>query len=228
MLRHTIRRFIADRVTPFADAWEEQGFVPREVLREMGALGSSRLRYAPEPRRRRARCARHGRAGRGARPLDLRRLRHHRAGAYRHGEPAPRSLRHARAARAVPAGHHGRPQDHRGRPSPSPTPAPTSPPSAPRAAQGRRRLCAERHQDVHHQRRARRPLLRRRQDRAEAGRNRRITMFIVEKGTPGFRVGRALDKNGWLSSDTAELVFEDCRVPAENVLGRGGPAASTR
>jgi len=47
-----------------------------------------------------------------------------------------------------------------------------------------------------------------------------ISMFIVEKGTPGFRVGRALEKTGWLSSDTAELVFEDCRVPVENLLGR--------
>jgi acyl-CoA dehydrogenase len=49
--------------------------------------------------------------------------------------------------------------------------------------------------------------------------SRGITMFIVEKGTPGFRVGRALDKTGWRCSDTAELVFEDCRVPAENILG---------
>jgi acyl-CoA dehydrogenase len=47
-----------------------------------------------------------------------------------------------------------------------------------------------------------------------------ISMFIVEKGTPGFRVGRALKKSGWLSSDTAELVFEDCRIPRENLLGR--------
>jgi acyl-CoA dehydrogenase len=44
-------------------------------------------------------------------------------------------------------------------------------------------------------------------------------MFIVEKGTPGFRVGRALEKQGWHSSDTAELVFEDCRIPAGNLLG---------
>ena len=44
-------------------------------------------------------------------------------------------------------------------------------------------------------------------------------MFIVEKGTPGFRVGRALKKTGWLSSDTAELVFDDCRIPAANLLG---------
>jgi acyl-CoA dehydrogenase len=49
-----------------------------------------------------------------------------------------------------------------------------------------------------------------------------VTMFLVEKGKPGFRVGRALDKHGWRSSDTAELVFEDCRVPAENVLGEEG------
>ena len=49
--------------------------------------------------------------------------------------------------------------------------------------------------------------------------SRGISMFIVEKGASGFRVGRALDKTGWLSSDTAELVFEDCRVPVQNLLG---------
>ena len=46
-----------------------------------------------------------------------------------------------------------------------------------------------------------------------------ISMFIVEKGTPGLSVGRTLDKTGWLSSDTAELVFENCRIPAANLLG---------
>jgi acyl-CoA dehydrogenase len=46
-----------------------------------------------------------------------------------------------------------------------------------------------------------------------------MSMFIVEKGTPGFRVGRSLDKSGWLSSDTAELVFDGCRIPAANLLG---------
>ncbi|MDP6345999.1 MAG: acyl-CoA dehydrogenase family protein, partial [Alphaproteobacteria bacterium] len=49
--------------------------------------------------------------------------------------------------------------------------------------------------------------------------SRSITMFLVEAGTPGFSVGRQLDKHGWRCSDTAELVFEDCRVPAGNVLG---------
>jgi acyl-CoA dehydrogenase len=47
-----------------------------------------------------------------------------------------------------------------------------------------------------------------------------MSMFIVEKGTPGFSVGRALKKTGWLSSDTAELVFDHVRVPAENLLGQ--------
>jgi acyl-CoA dehydrogenase len=50
----------------------------------------------------------------------------------------------------------------------------------------------------------------------------RVSMLLVEKGTPGFRVGRALDKQGWRSSDTAELLFEDCRVPAANLLGEEG------
>ena len=49
--------------------------------------------------------------------------------------------------------------------------------------------------------------------------SRGITMFIVEKDMPGFRVGRALKKMGWFCSDTAELVFDNCRVPMENVLG---------
>ena len=54
---------------------------------------------------------------------------------------------------------------------------------------------------------------------AEARGSRGITMFIVEKDTPGFSVGRALNKMGWLCSDTAELAFDNCRVSAENVLG---------
>ncbi|HEY2515068.1 MAG TPA: acyl-CoA dehydrogenase family protein [Polyangiaceae bacterium] len=43
--------------------------------------------------------------------------------------------------------------------------------------------------------------------------------FVVEKGTPGFSVGRIEDKMGLRASETAELVFEDCRVPEENLLG---------
>jgi acyl-CoA dehydrogenase len=43
--------------------------------------------------------------------------------------------------------------------------------------------------------------------------------FVVEKGTPGFSIGRIEDKMGLRASETAELVFENCRVPEENLLG---------
>jgi hypothetical protein len=49
-----------------------------------------------------------------------------------------------------------------------------------------------------------------------------ISAFVVERGTRGFRAGKKEDKLGVRSSDTSELVFEDCRVPAENLLGREG------
>ncbi|MDP6816298.1 MAG: acyl-CoA dehydrogenase family protein [Alphaproteobacteria bacterium] len=53
----------------------------------------------------------------------------------------------------------------------------------------------------------------------EAKGSRGISMFIVERDTPGFNIGRKLEKFGIHCSDTAELFFEDCRVPAGNLLG---------
>ncbi len=49
-----------------------------------------------------------------------------------------------------------------------------------------------------------------------------ISAFVVERGTKGFRAGKKEDKLGVRSSDTSELVFEDCRIPADNLLGRQG------
>src|SRR5262245_44970725 len=49
-----------------------------------------------------------------------------------------------------------------------------------------------------------------------------ISMFLVERGLPGFTVSRTLDKMGMRASDTAELAFQDCPVPAENLLGVEG------
>ncbi|NPV26373.1 MAG: acyl-CoA dehydrogenase [Firmicutes bacterium] len=49
-----------------------------------------------------------------------------------------------------------------------------------------------------------------------------ISAFIVEKGTPGFSFGKKEEKLGIRASATYELVFEDCRVPAENLLGKEG------
>jgi acyl-CoA dehydrogenase len=55
-------------------------------------------------------------------------------------------------------------------------------------------------------------------DRRHAG----ISMFLVERGTPGFTVSRRLDKMGMRASDTAELAFQECPVPAANLLGEEG------
>jgi len=49
-----------------------------------------------------------------------------------------------------------------------------------------------------------------------------ISAFIIEKGTPGFRPGKKEDKLGLRASDTSEMIFEDCRIPAENLLGKEG------
>ncbi len=46
-----------------------------------------------------------------------------------------------------------------------------------------------------------------------------VSLLLVEKGTPGFTVSRTLKKMGWWASDTAELFFDDCKVPVENLIG---------
>jgi hypothetical protein len=49
-----------------------------------------------------------------------------------------------------------------------------------------------------------------------------LSAFVVEKGTPGFRPGKKENKLGLRASDTSELIFEDCEIPAENLLGAEG------
>ena len=49
-----------------------------------------------------------------------------------------------------------------------------------------------------------------------------ISAFIVENGTPGFRIGKNLNKLGMRASDTAELFFDNCEIPEENLLGKEG------
>ena len=46
-----------------------------------------------------------------------------------------------------------------------------------------------------------------------------VSLLLIEKGTPGFTVGRSLKKMGWWASDTAELFFDDCLVPVANLIG---------
>ncbi len=49
-----------------------------------------------------------------------------------------------------------------------------------------------------------------------------ISAFVVERGTPGFKAGKKEDKLGMRASETAEVIFEDCRIPADNMLGNEG------
>ena len=56
----------------------------------------------------------------------------------------------------------------------------------------------------------------------EKGDSHGMTAFVVEKGTPGFSSGKKEDKLGMRASETAELVFDNCRVPEDNILGEVG------
>ena len=59
-------------------------------------------------------------------------------------------------------------------------------------------------------------------DPTEANPHQAISLYLVEAGTPGFEKGRKLKKIGWHSQDTAELYFNDCRIPKSNRLGEKG------
>jgi alkylation response protein AidB-like acyl-CoA dehydrogenase len=58
--------------------------------------------------------------------------------------------------------------------------------------------------------------------RTDGGRSRGISAFVVERGAPGFTAGKPYRKLGLHASDTAELIFQDARIPAENLLGERG------
>ena len=58
----------------------------------------------------------------------------------------------------------------------------------------------------------------------EDARHKGISAFLVEQGAPGLTVGPLEDKMGLRASDTADLIFEDCRLPAENLLGNEATA----
>jgi alkylation response protein AidB-like acyl-CoA dehydrogenase len=55
-----------------------------------------------------------------------------------------------------------------------------------------------------------------------APRSKSVSAFIVEKGTPGFSAGKKEDKLGMRASETSEVIFENCRIPADRLLGREG------
>jgi acyl-CoA dehydrogenase len=219
LIRAQLRRFVEERVKPEGPKWEQAGFVPRPVLRDMGELGFFSLRV-PEAL---------GGAGLDARASVV---LAEEVGRSTHGGFAITVLVHTDMASPHLVRFGGKRQIAKYLPgimagTTITAVAVTEPGAGSDVAGIRTRAVRDGnsyvlngakmfitngvHGDLYFV--AARTT-------AEAKGSRAISMFIVEKGTPGFRVGRALDKTGWRSSDTAELVFEDCRVPAENILGK--------
>jgi acyl-CoA dehydrogenase len=227
-LRDTIRRFIADRVLPQADAWERTGCVPREILREMGALGLFGIRYDPHY------------GGSGLDTLATAVLAEE-LGRSTYGGFAITVLVHTDMA--SPHLDRAGTADQKARYLPAIVAGECITAVAMTEADAGSDLAgmhtrAERDGDcwvlnggkmfitngVHAD------LYIVAAKTAEGGgavtdagrRHRRMSMFLVERGTPGLSVGRPLEKTGWLSSDTAELVFDQCRIPATQLLGDEG------
>src|SRR5262247_4356609 len=218
LIRAQLRRFVEERVKPEGPKWEEAGFVPREVLRQMGELGFFSLRV-PEAL---------GGAGLDARASVV---LAEEVGRSTHGGFAITVLVHTDMASPHLVRFGTRRQLEKYLPGimagTTITAVGVTEPGAGSDVAGVRTRAVRDggdyvlngskmfitngvHGDLY--------FIAARTD-PEAKGSRAITMFMVEKGTPGFRVGRALDKTGWRSSDTAELVFDNCRIPAGNLLG---------
>jgi acyl-CoA dehydrogenase len=219
-LRDLIRSFIQDKVLPVADAWEEQGFVPRQTLQEMGSLGLLGIRYAPEF---------------GGSDLDTisTAVFAEELGRSSYGGFAVTALVHTDMA--SPHLHHGGTKAQLAKYMPDfiagkKIAAVAMTESGAGSDLASMRTTAKRvghewvlngskmyitngvHGDVFF-------VAAKTGDAPLSQRSHQVSMFIVEKGTPGFSVARPLKKHGWLSSDTAELVFDNCRIPDANLLG---------
>lgn len=218
MLRAQVRRFVEEEVRPHAHLWEEAGMVPRDVLRRMGALGFLGIRYP----------SRYGGAEMDTLATAVLAEELGRSG---FGGFAITVLVHTDMASPHLANAGNEAQLERYMPSVIAgecitAVAVTEPDAGSDVAGMRTRAVRDGddfvldgaklyitngvHADLY-------CVAARTDPQVKATRG--LTIFMVEKGMAGFRVGRALDKMGWRSSDTAELVFEGCRVPATHVLG---------
>jgi acyl-CoA dehydrogenase len=217
LLQESIRRFVEKEVVPHGHKWEAQGYVPREVLRQMGQLGFLGLRYPEE-------------FGGGGLDTRATALLAEELGRSTFSGFAITVLVHTDMAspHLVNAGTPAQvakylPKIITGE---TITAVAVTEPDAGSDVKGiKTRARREGNEyvlkgskmfitngqlaDVYFVAAKTDP---------EAG-SKGVSMFIVEKGMKGFSVGRKLEKMGWRSSDTAELVFDDCRVPAENMLG---------
>ncbi|KXJ47737.1 MAG: acyl-CoA dehydrogenase family protein [Cycloclasticus sp.] len=218
MLRDQIRRFVEQRVMPVAKEWEESGKVPREILQEMGELGFLGIRYSGEY---------------GGSEMDT-------LGSVILAEELGRSTFGGFAVTVLVHTDMASPHlDNFGNKDQLAKYMPdiisgkkivgvavTEPDVGSDVAAMKTRAVKDGdhyvlngskmfitngvHGDLF--------FVAAKTD-TDAKPSRGISIFAIEKGTPGFSVGKNLKKMGWLSSDTAELVFDNCRVPADNILG---------
>ncbi len=218
MLRTTIRRFVDERVKPHADQWEEDGYVPRKVLQEMGELGLLGIRYDSDY---------------GGSELDTLAtvVLAEELGRSTFGGFAITVLVHTDMASPHLA-HAGTP-DQLNKYMPDliagkkiAAVAMTEPDAGSDLAG--MRTTARRDGDFYVLNGAKTYITNGVYGdvffvAAKTGTSGRghhdISMFIVDKDTPGLSIAKPLKKHGWLCSDTAELSFQDCRIPAANLLG---------
>ena len=217
LLREQIARFVAREVEPHALAWEEAGMTPRAVLRKMGGAGLLGLMYGSA----------HGGAEADALTnlvfaealsqstfagfiitvlvhTDMASPHLHHAGSAAQKAKYMPGLTAGETITAVAITEPGAGSDVAG----IRTTAKRSADGSEWVLNGSKLFITNGvHADLYFV-------------AAKTGEGRHaMSMFIVEKGTPGFSVGRQLDKGGWLSSDTAELVLDNVRIPAGNLLG---------
>jgi acyl-CoA dehydrogenase len=218
LFRAQVRRFVDSEVKPHAEPWEEHGSVPREVLRRMGELGFLGIRY-PEiyggsAMDTLATCILAEELGKSTFGGFAVTVLVHTDMASPHLANAGSPAQQARWLPGVIAG------------TTITAVAVTEPDAGSDVAAIR--TTARRDGDDYVLNGAKMYItngvladlvfVAAKTDPSAKG-SRGISIFAVERGTPGFSVGRALKKQGWLSSDTAELVFQDCRIPAEHRLG---------
>jgi len=221
MLRDQVRRFVEEEIKPSAESWEEQGFVPRDVLRRMGALGFFGIRY-PEVyggsnmdtlgsvvfAEELGKSTFSGVAITALVHTDMASVHVFNAGNDAQKTRWMRKIVSGEVICAV---------------------AVTEPDAG--SDVKRIRTTARRTSDGYVLNGTKMFItngvladlycVAAKTGPIDGG-SKAVTMFLVEKGTAGFRVGRALDKHGWRSSDTAEIIFEDCFVPHDAVLGEEG------
>lgn len=221
MLRDQIRRFVETEITPHAEEWEKEGFTPRTLLRKMGDLGFFGIRYpetlggsALDQRATVVWAEELGRstfAGVAITALvhtDMASVHIFNAGNdAQRAEWIPRCIS-GEAISAVAVTEPGAGSDVKG------IKTTARQDGGEWVLNGAKMFITNGiNADVYCVAAKTDP---------EARPSQSVTMFLVEKDTPGFTVSRALDKHGWRSSDTAELSFHDVRIPASNMLGQRG------